>query len=109
MGKRKEQPQEYLTAKEVAARYGQKLRWVYNCTSLPRRKVGRKLVFRKDELLEFEMTWKRATPSYRTFQTMKELGVTVSDNGPNCWVNPPEKKRRKRSGKLKGYLKFDIL
>jgi hypothetical protein len=98
----------YLTAKQVAERYGQKLRWVYNCTTLPRRKVGRKLVFREDELLEFEMTWKRATPSFRTFQTMKELGKTASDNSNNCWVNKPEGKPRKRSAKLKNYLKFDM-
>lgn len=108
--KRKKKPEEtFLTSEEVAARYGQKRRWVYNCTTLPRRKVGRKLVFRLDELLEFETTWKRATPSYRTFQTMKELGKTVSDNSENCWVETPEKPERKSRKKLKYPLKFIIL
>ncbi len=44
----------YLTAQEVAERYGLTLAWVYRCKKLPRRKVGKYLVFREDELESFE-------------------------------------------------------
>ncbi len=50
----------YLTASEVAERYGRTLGWVYRCEKLPRRKVGKYLVFREDELESFE--------SYRNIQ-----------------------------------------
>lgn len=78
----------FLTAKQVADRYGQSLKWVYGCLTLPRRKVGKYLVFREGELEEFEKSWQKATPSYRTYQTKKELGISASHNG---WVFPPEK------------------
>src|SRR5262245_432521 len=40
----------YLTAAQVAERYGLTLNWVYGCRSLPRRKIGKYLRFRLDEL-----------------------------------------------------------
>lgn len=65
----------YLTAKQVAARYGQRLSWVYGCRTLPRRKVGKYLVFREDELEEFEKRWQKATPSYRTYTFQLQSGL----------------------------------
>ena len=44
----------YLSAKEVAERYGRTVGWVHRCLKLPRRKMGKYLVFREDELEDFE-------------------------------------------------------
>ncbi len=51
----------YLTAVEVAERYGMTLGWVYRCKKLPHRKVGKYLVFREDELEKFEQ-YRREEP-----------------------------------------------
>lgn len=76
----------FLTAKEVAARYHQPISWVYGCLTLPRRKIGKYLVFREDELEEFELTWRKATGSYRGYLTKKQQGITgekvVTHNSP---------------------------
>lgn len=44
----------YLTAEEVAERYGRSVGWVHRCKKLPRRKIGKYLAFREDELEKFE-------------------------------------------------------
>lgn len=89
----KDQPV-FLSARQVAERYGLTVRWVYGCRTLPRRKAGKFLVFRLDELEEFEKSWQKATSSYRTYQTKRELG-TASHNILESWVNPPIKKDSK--------------
>lgn len=95
----------FLSAQEVADRYGLSRRWVYDCRTLPRRKVGKYLVFREDELEEFEMTWKKTTPSHRGFVTKKEMGIAASDNNQESWVNPPEPNPQKPKEKV---LMFDF-
>ncbi len=45
----------YLSAKQVAERYGLTVQWVWKCKALPRRKVGKYLMFREDELERFEL------------------------------------------------------
>jgi hypothetical protein len=44
----------YLSAADVAERYGRPLQWVYKCEKLPKRKIGKYLVYREDELEIFE-------------------------------------------------------
>lgn len=46
----------YLTIEEVAARYGRPVKWVYRCKGLNkyRRHAGKYLVFRLQDLIEFE-------------------------------------------------------
>lgn len=83
----------YLTAQDVADRYGLTRKWVYGCRTLPRRKVGKYLMFREDELEEFEKTWQKATPSHRTYQTKKETGQLASRNETNDWTTIPSKKK----------------
>ena len=75
----------YLSAQEVAERYGLTVSWVYGCRTLPRRKVGKYLRFREDELEEFEKSWQKATPSYRTYRTKAELNIRESYNGVECF------------------------
>lgn len=59
----------YLTAKEVAKRYGLSVQWVYHCEALKpyRRYLGRKLIrFRESDLEKFEAyraQWPRETVS----------------------------------------------
>lgn len=77
---REEKRVRFLTAREVAERYGQRLSWVYGCRSLPRRKVGKYLIFREDELEDFELSWQKATPSYRTFRTKREFAIASTVN-----------------------------
>jgi predicted DNA-binding transcriptional regulator AlpA len=57
-------PVRYLTAKDVAERYGLSIRWVYSCLTLPRRKVGRYLRFLESDL---EIWEKRQAPSSRVY------------------------------------------
>jgi len=54
----------YLSAAQVAKRYGLTTNWVYGCRSLPRRKVGKYLRFLESELEEWE---KRQAPSSRVY------------------------------------------
>lgn len=54
----------YLTAQQVADRYGMSIRWVYGCRSLPRRKLGKSLRFLESELETWE---KRHTGNTRVF------------------------------------------
>lgn len=54
----------YLSSKEVAARYGLTVEWVYGCRSLPRRKVGRYLRFLESDLEVWE---RRQTGSGRVY------------------------------------------
>lgn len=44
----------YLSAEDVALRYGRTVGWVQRCKMLPKRKAGKFLVFREDELERFE-------------------------------------------------------
>lgn len=66
----------YLTVQEVADRYGLTKSWVYGCRTLPRRKVGKYLRFREDELEQFEKSWQQSTPSHRVYRTKMEQGIT---------------------------------
>lgn len=54
----------YLTAQQVADRYGMNIRWVYGCRSLPRRKLGKSLRFLESDLETWE---KRHTGNTRVF------------------------------------------
>lgn len=76
-----DQPQgpRFLNAQQVADRYGLTVKWVYGCRTLPRRKVGKYLVFREDELEQFEKSWQQATPSHRVYMTKLQQGITGNE------------------------------
>ncbi len=46
--------QKYLSAHDVAERYGRPVTWVYSCKKIPRRKVGKYLMFLESDLSLFE-------------------------------------------------------
>ncbi len=58
----------YLTPKQVAARYGMTVKWVYGCRSLPRRKIGRYVRFLQEEL----EIWEKRHTSKRTTYTFNQ-------------------------------------
>lgn len=53
-----------LTAEEVAKRYGRPVQWVYRCKMLPKRKAGKFVYFRVDDLERFEI-YRNTDPSVR--------------------------------------------
>ncbi len=67
----------YLSAKDVAERYGRPLKWVYKCKDLPRRKIGKYLTYREDELEKFE---KRRNSASRGFIIRRDAKVDLRQN-----------------------------
>lgn len=59
-----EKPPRFLSAKEVAERYHLPMRWVYDCRSLPRLKIGRYLRFLESDL---EIWERRQTGTGRVY------------------------------------------
>ncbi len=91
----------YLSAKEVAERYGLSVNWVYGCRTLPRRKVGKYLRFLESDLEQWE---KKLPESIRTFNwhLVEPVGV-----GVRSMSHKHNSDRYDEDGKL--VLSFDIL
>lgn len=89
----------FLTAKQVAARYGRSLKWVYENRTIPRRKIGKFVMFREDELDAWE---RRRVPMSRWHNPyrLEHVNMPMSHNASKK-VSDNEKLREDIDDKLK--------
>lgn len=108
MTRGEEKRDRFLTAKDVAERYGLPLRWVYRCRTLPRRKVGKYLRYSEAALIEWEK--RHVTKADQFYGDNRYIAKVIASKAGRAIARRSHndvKSKQAKSGKFA--LKFDIL